>query len=253
MRTDKRVLARREAGGGKRMIRLGVNVDHVATVREARKAVQPDPVDAALVAERAGCDGITVHIRQDERHIRKRDVRLLKEMVKTHLNIELSTKPEIVSFVKRIKPDWACLVPERIEEITTEGGLNLFRNTKAIRKAISELKAKKIRVTLFVEPEIKIVERSRELGADAIEINTKSYAERPTSRKERERIVKSASHARSLDLEVHAGHDLNYRNILWIKTVEEIEEVNIGHILIARAVFVGLERAVVEMLQLLRG
>ncbi len=234
------------------MIRLGVNVDHVATVREARKTVHPDPVDAALIAERAGCDGITVHIRQDERHIKRRDVKLLREVIKTQLNVELSTKPEIVSFVKKVKPDWACLVPERIEEITTEGGLNLFRNTAAIQRAIRALKASKIRVTLFVEPEINIVERSKELGADAIEINTKSYAEKPESKKERERVRKSAVYAYSLDLEVHAGHDLNYRNIFWVKTVKEIEEVNIGHILIARAVFVGLEQAVKEMVALLR-
>jgi pyridoxine 5-phosphate synthase len=154
--------------------------------------------------------------------------------------------------VKKVRPDWACLVPERVEEVTTEGGLNLFRNTGAIKRAITTLKAKKIKVTLFVEPEINIAERSKELGADAIEINTKSYAEKPESKKERERIKKSASHAHSLGLEVHAGHDLNYRNIFWIKTVKEIEEVNIGHIIIARAVFVGLEQAVREMVALLR-
>jgi pyridoxine 5-phosphate synthase len=234
------------------MIRLGVNVDHVATVREARKTVHPDPVDAALVAERAGCDGITVHIRQDERHIKRRDVKLMREIVKTSLNIELSTRPGIASFVKKVRPDWACLVPERIEEITTEGGLNLFKNTATIKRAIGSLKKSKIKVTLFVEPEIKIVERSKELGADAIEINTRSYAERPESKKERGRIESAASHAHALGLEVHAGHDLNYRNILWIKTVKEIEEVNIGHIIIARAVFVGLEQAVREMITVLR-
>jgi pyridoxine 5-phosphate synthase len=234
------------------MIRLGVNVDHVATVREARKTVHPDPIDAALVAERAGCDGITVHIRQDERHIKRRDVKLLREIVKTSLNIELSTRPGIVLFVKKVRPDWACLVPERIEEITTEGGLNLFKNTATIKRAIASLKARKIKVTLFVEPEIRIVERSKELGADAIEINTKSYAERPESKKEKGRIESAASHAHGLGLEVHAGHDLNYRNIFWIKTVKEIEEVNIGHIIIARAVFVGLEQAVREMVTVLR-
>lgn len=234
------------------MIRLGVNVDHVATVREARKTVNPDPVDAALVAERAGCDGITVHIRQDERHIKRRDVKLLREVVKTHLNIELSTRPEIVSFVKKVRPEWACLVPERAEEITTEGGLNLFKNSPVIERAIEALKSRKIKVTLFVEPDIAIVERSKEMNADAIEINTKSYGEKPESAKERKRIEKAASHAHSLGLEVHAGHDLNYRNIFWIKTVREIEEVNIGHIIIARAVFVGLEQAVREMITLLR-
>ncbi len=235
-----------------RMIRLGVNVDHVATIREARGTVIPDPVDAALIAERAGCDGITVHIRQDERHIKRRDVKLLREVVKTHLNIELSTSPKIVSFVKKVRPDWACLVPERIEEITTEGGLNLFKNSAVVKRTIEGLKSRGIKVTLFVEPEKNIVERSKEMNADAIEINTKSYGLRPKSRKERARIESAALHAHELGLEVHAGHDLNYRNICWIKTVKEIEEVNIGHIIIARAVFVGLEQAVKEMVTLLR-
>ena len=234
------------------MVRLGVNIDHIATIREARKTVIPDPVEAALIAERVGCDGITAHLRQDERHIKRRDIELLSRVIKTKLNIELSTTPGIVSFVKKVKPDWACLVPERIEEITTEGGLDIFKQGKKLRKTISELKSKGIKVTLFIEPEKKIVEKAKELCVDAIEINTKSYALKPESKKEMDRIVKSARLAHSLGLEVHAGHDLNYKNLYRITEVKEIEEVNIGHSIIARAVFIGLERAVEELLEILR-
>jgi len=234
------------------MIRLGVNVDHIATIREARRTVIPDPVEAALIAERAGCDGITAHLRQDERHIKRRDIELFREIIKTKLNIELSTTPGIVSFVKRVKPDWACLVPERIEEITTEGGLDIFKQEKELKKVIPELKGKGIKVTLFIEPEKNIVEKAKELGSDAIEINTKSYGLRPDSKTEIKRIIESAKHAKSLGLEVHAGHDLNYRNLYRMTEIEEIEEVNIGHSIIARAIFVGLERAVKEMLEILR-
>lgn len=234
------------------MIRLGVNVDHIATIREARRTVIPDPVEAALIAERAGCDGITAHLRQDERHIKRRDIELFREIIKTKLNIELSTTPGIVSFVKRVKPDWACLVPERIEEITTEGGLDIFKQEKELKKVIPELKGKGIKVTLFIEPEKNIVEKAKELGSDAIEINTKSYGLRPDSKREIKRIIESAKRAKSLGLEVHAGHDLNYRNLYRMTEIEEIEEVNIGHSIIARAIFVGLERAVKEMLEILR-
>ncbi len=234
------------------MVRLGVNVDHIATIREARRTVNPDPVDAALIAERAGCNGITVHLRQDERHIKKRDVQLLRSVVKTYLNVELSIKPNSVSFIKKVKPDWACFVPERIEEITTEGGLDILKQAGRVKKAIGDLKNKGIKVTVFIEPDIKMVEKSKELGVDAIEINTKSYALRPQSQKEITRIVKAAKFASALGLEVHAGHDLNYRNIYEIIKIREIEEVNIGHIIIARAVYVGLERAVKEMVDILR-
>jgi len=233
------------------MIRLGVNVDHIATIREARGAVAPDPIEAALIAEGAGCDGITAHIRQDERHIKERDIEILRKVIKTKLNIELSTTPKIVSFVKSVRPDWACLVPERIEEITTEGGLNIFKQEKELIRCIPELKGNGIKVTLFIEPEKEIVEKAKELGADAIEINTKSYALKPETKKEIERIAKSAEIAKSLGLEVHAGHDLNLRNLYRITEIKEIEEVNIGHSIIARAVFVGLERAVKEILDIL--
>lgn len=234
------------------MIRLGVNIDHIATIREARKTIIPDPVEAALIAESAGCDGITAHIRQDERHIKKKDIELLRDVVKTQLNIELSTTPRIVAFVKRIKPDWACLVPERMEEVTTEGGLDIIKLGKKLKKPITELKKRGIKVTLFVEPEKKIVEKAKELGVNAIEINTKSYAEKPESMREFRRVQTAAELAHSLGIEVHAGHDLNYRNLYKIKEIKEIEEVNIGHSIVARAVFVGFERAVKELLHILR-
>lgn len=234
------------------MIRLGVNVDHIATIREARRSVVPDPVEAALIAEGAGCDGITAHLRQDERHIKRRDIKLLRDLIKTKLNIELSTTEDIVSFIKGIKPDWVCLVPERLEEITTEGGLDIFKQEKEIRRVLPEMKREGIKVTLFIEPDKKVVEKAKELGADAIEINTKSYAVSQGSKNEVGRIIESAKLAKSFGLEVHAGHDLNYRNLDKIREIEEIEEVNIGHSIIARAVFVGLERAVEEMLDMLR-
>ncbi len=234
------------------MIRLGVNVDHIATIREARKTVVPDPVKAALIAEKAGCHGITAHIRQDERHINRRDIKILKEEIQTKLNIELSTAPEIVSFVQAIKPDWVCLVPERIEEITTEGGLDIFKQEKELKKVIPELKGESIRVTVFVEPDKNIIEKAKELGADAIEINTKSYALKPNSTDEIKRIMESSKLASSLGLEVHAGHDLDYNNLSRITEIEEIEEVNIGHSIIVKAVFTGLEQAVKEILEILR-
>lgn len=233
------------------MIRLGVNIDHVATVREARKTNVPDPVKAAIVAEDAGCNGITAHLRQDERHINKEDIKRLKERIKTQLNIELSTRRDIVSYVKDIKPHWACLVPERVEEVTTEGGLDIFKQEEELRSVIPELKESGIRITLFIEPDREIVEKAKSLGADAIEFNTKSYAINPDREKEKKRLVESGGYASSLGLEVHAGHDLNYDNLEEITEISVIEEVNIGHAIIARAVFIGLKSAVKEMLNIL--
>lgn len=233
------------------MIRLGVNIDHVATVREARKTVVPDPIRAALIAEDAGCDSITAHLRQDERHIKKEDIKRLKENISTELNIELSTREDIVSYVKKIKPHWACLVPERVEEVTTEGGLDIFKQEQELESVIPEIKEAGIKVTLFIEPDREIVEKAKSLGADAIEFNTKSYARNPDSEKEKRRIAESGSYANSLGLEVHAGHDLNYDNLEGITEISVIEEVNIGHAIIARAIFTGLETAVKEMLNIL--
>jgi pyridoxine 5-phosphate synthase len=233
------------------VIRLGVNIDHVATVREARKTIVPDPIRAALIAEDAGCDGITAHLRQDERHIKKEDIKRLKENIGTKLNIELSTRKDIVGYVKDIKPHWACLVPERVEEVTTEGGLDIFKQEEELQNVIPELKKEGIRVTLFIEPDKEIVEKAKSLGADAIEFNTKSYAQNPNSEMEKKRIAESGRYASSLGLEVHAGHDLNYDNLEGITKIKVVEEVNIGHAIIARAIFTGLETAVKEMLNIL--
>jgi len=227
-------------------MRLGVNIDHIATIREARGTNYPDPVEAALIAESSGADGITCHIRVDRRHIKERDIRILKEVVKTHLNVECSMDREIQDFLKSVKPDWVCLVPERPEEITTEGGLNLKKVAGEAEKAIEEFKRSGIKVTLFIEPENDIVEFSSELGADAVELNTGGWCDNPTEQKLR-KIEESAQVGITLGLEVHAGHGLNLGNVGDIVVIEEISELNIGHSIIARSLIVGIERATSEM------
>jgi len=227
-------------------MRLGVNVDHIATIREARGTNYPDPVEAALLAESSGADGITCHIRVDRRHIKERDIKILREVVKTHLNVECSLDKEIQNFLKSVKPDWVCLVPERPEEITTEGGLDIRKVAKEIKKATQEFKKSGIRVTFFIEPENEIVELSSELGADAVELNTGGWSENPTERKLK-KIEEAAQAGITLGLEVHAGHGLNLQNIDDIVRIEEISELNIGHSIIARSLVVGIERAVAEM------
>ena len=228
-------------------IRLGVNVDHIATIREARGVNYPDPVEAALVAESAGCHGITVHLRQDRRHIKERDVRLLKAVVKTHLNVEISLAEDVMSFVREIRPHWVCLVPERPEEVTTEGGLDIVRFRDEVSSVVQTLQEVGIRVTVFVEPEEEVMEVAKELGVDAVEIHTGRYAEFPTM-DELERIRLSARRAFSLGLEVHAGHGLNVWNVGPVAEIEDIVELNIGHWIVARASIVGMSEAVKEML-----
>ncbi len=228
-------------------IRLGVNVDHIATIREARGVNYPDPVEAALVAESAGCHGITVHLRQDRRHIKERDVRLLKAVVKTHLNVEISLAEDVVNFVREIRPHWVCLVPERPEEVTTEGGLDIVRFRDEVSSVVQTLQEVGIRVTVFVEPEEEVMEVAKELGVDAVEIHTGRYAEFPTM-DELERIRLSARRAFSLGLEVHAGHGLNVWNVGPVAEIEDIVELNIGHWIVARASIVGMSEAVKEML-----
>lgn len=237
------------------MARLAVNVDHVATVREARKAPFPDPVEAAVICELAGCDGIVVHLRQDRRHIKERDVRLLREIVKTKLNLEMATTEEMVAIARDIKPPWVCLVPERPEEVTTEGGLNLTSVARRAEQVIPQLKEVGIRVTVFVEAEEAVVRKASELGVDAVEINTGGYAEAETEEdqlSQLERVRKGAKTASDLGLEVHAGHGLHYRNVTPIAEIREIEELSIGHSIISRAILVGLESAVIEMIELVR-
>ena len=236
-------------------MRLGVNIDHIATIREARKISYPDPVDGALIVESAGADGITVHLRQDRRHIKERDVELLKRIVSTHLNVELSLNEEILGLILKIHPDACCLVPERVEEITTEGGLDIISNLGKVKKTAKRLKDEGIFTTIFIEPDENIIKRAPDCGADAVEINTGKYSETQnaqTKSREIERIQKAASLVRSLGLEVHAGHGLNYKNVSDIIKIPEIVELNIGHSIIGRAIFVGLENAVKEMLELVK-
>jgi pyridoxine 5-phosphate synthase len=234
------------------MIRLGVNVDHVATLRQARRIHIPDPVEAGLLAEKGGADGITVHLREDRRHIQERDVELLRERVKTKLNLEMAVTPEMIALAQKLRPDDACFVPERREELTTEGGLDVLSLKDRVRAAVEHLQGKGIRVTLFIDPETKQIEASREVGAHGVEIHTGRYCDATAERDKEERDVAAATaHAYRLGLEVHGGHGLNYDNVLPIARIPEIVELNIGHSIVARAIMVGMELAVSEMKDLL--
>jgi pyridoxine 5-phosphate synthase len=233
------------------MIRLGVNIDHVATVRQARRAKEPDPVAAAVLAQLGGADGITVHLREDARHIQKRDVRLLRETVTEGLNLEMAVTDDIVAFACELKPDQATLVPERREELTTEGGLDVIAHQPAVAKALTRLKAAGIRVALFIDPDQKQIEISKLLGAEAVEIQTARYSEARTAL-DRERELSALEQASTIavkhGLHLHMGHGLNYINVYpLIKRIAALEELNIGHSIISRAVLVGMERAVREM------
>ena len=233
--------------------RLGINVDHVATLRQARQIHIPDPVEAALFAEKAGADGITVHLREDRRHIQERDVELLRERLATKLNLEMAVTPEMLEFAQRMKPDDVCLVPERREELTTEGGLNVMAHRSKVKEIVERLQGVGIHVNLFIDPERQQIEVSREMGAHGIEIHTGQYCDASGDGKsELEAVKRAASLARELGLEVHGGHGLNYHNVLPIVAIPEIVELNIGHSIIARGIFVGMERAVAEMKDLLK-
>ena len=227
-------------------MKLGVNVDHVATIRETRGVTYPDPVETALLAESAGADGITCHIRVDRRHIKERDIEILKEVVKTHLNVECSLDKEIQNFLKSVKPHWICLVPEREEELTTEGGLDLIRISKEVEKITKEYKDSGVNVTFFIEPDKRTVELSYKLGADAVELNTGGWCENP-SETNFKKIEDAAQIGLTLGMEVHAGHGLNLQNVGYITEIEEITELNIGHSIISRSINVGIEIAVSEM------
>ncbi|MCK4420367.1 pyridoxine 5'-phosphate synthase [candidate division WOR-3 bacterium] len=227
-------------------MRLGVNIDHVATIREARGTRYPDPIEAALLAESAGADGITAHIRIDRRHIKERDIRILKEVVKTYLNVEASLDSEIQSFLRDVKPHWVCLVPEREQEITTEGGLNLPKVAGEVEEVTDKLKYSGIMVTFFIEPEKKMVEMASKLGACAVELNTGKWSENPCAENYK-KIEEAVQVGIAIGLEVHAGHGLNLQNVGAIAEIEEISELNIGHAIIARAIIVGMESAVAEM------
>lgn len=236
------------------MPKLGVNVDHIATIRQARKVGEPDPVAAAVLAELAGADGITVHLRADRRHIQERDVRVLREVVKTKLNLEMAATQEMIRIAFTLKPDVSTLVPERREEVTTEGGLDILMNESHMRKAVQALKDAGVEVSIFVDPDSQQLKAAQQIEADAVEINTGAYAE-ATHEKERveelEKIQNSARFASKIGLKVLAGHGLNYRNVAPVARIREIEELNIGHSIVGRAALVGMERAVREMKALL--
>lgn len=237
-------------------MRLCVNIDHVATLRQARGEFEPDPITAALICEVAGADGIVCHLREDRRHINDRDVYLLREVIKTKLDLEMSTDPQIVSIACKVKPDLATLVPERRQELTTEGGLDVVNNYDRISDVIKELHSNKIEVSLFVDPTEDQVKAAADLEAEFIEIHTGFYANtisEEEAKEELEKIREAARLGKKLNLGVNAGHGLNYLNIIPFREIKEIDEVSIGHAIIAKAVFVGLENAVREMIRLVKG
>lgn len=236
-------------------MRLAVNIDHIATLRQVRKADEPDPVVAAALCELAGAVGITVHMRGDRRHIQERDVELLRQTVQTWLNVEMAATREMVRLAQQLKPHRVTLVPERREELTTEGGLDVVLHTGNVDGAVRELVGSGIEVSIFVDPDLEQVRACHRVGAPALEINTGKFAEQwrdpKSSREQLEKIENAARGAKKLGMRVFAGHGLTYRNIHPITRIQEIEELNIGHSIIARASLVGLERAVREMIALL--
>ena len=236
-------------------MRLYINIDHVATVRQARRTDEPDPVDAARACEEAGADGITVHLREDRRHIQDEDVRRLRAQVTTVLNLELATSSDVVALAAALAPHQATFVPERREEITTEGGLELIRSApdalQRLADAIATLKDRGVRISLFIGPDLPTIDRARALGVDAIELHTGEYAHaRAQPGPALERLRRAAAHARAAGLAVHAGHGLTYGNVQPVAAIPEVEELNIGHSIVSRSVMVGMAAAVREMRQL---
>ncbi|MFO8071487.1 MAG: pyridoxine 5'-phosphate synthase [Polyangia bacterium] len=233
------------------MTRLHVNVDHVATIRQARGESYPDPIPAAAICEMAGASGITIHLREDRRHIVDRDLRLMRQVVSTALNLEMAATDEMIGIAREVKPDICTLVPEKREERTTEGGLAIASNTAAVEAAVDSLRKAGIRVSLFVDPDADELEASRETGAEMVELHTGDYCNASGTERdaELERLVAGAKRASDLGLRVAAGHGLHYHNVRPVACIPQVEELNIGHALIARAVFVGLERAVHQLLE----
>jgi len=237
------------------MIHLGVNIDHVATVRQARLDIEPDPIEAAVICELAGAHGITIHLRGDRRHIQDRDLRLLRKIAKTKLNLEMAATEEMIGIALDVKPDQISLVPEKREELTTEGGLDVASQVDHLTDAVARLGEAGIPVSMFIEADPHQISASKEVGATAIELHTGAYANCRTEAEqaaELERLIEGGRQAVALGLRVHAGHGLTYRNIIPIKQIPKLYEVNIGHNIIARAVLVGLDKAVREMLELLK-
>jgi pyridoxine 5-phosphate synthase len=237
------------------MIRLGVNIDHVATLRQARRALEPDPVAAAVLAQLGGADGITVHLREDRRHIQDRDVRLLRQVVTNRLNMEMACVDEIVGIACEIKPDEATLVPERRLELTTEGGLDVVANEPAVAAAVKRLTSAGIEVSIFLDPDARQIGLAKQLGAKAIEIQTARYSEaRTPGQREREldALKEATAYALGLGLHVHMGHGLNYSNVQPIVRIDGVAELNIGHSIVSRSVLIGMEQAVRDMKEAMR-
>jgi pyridoxine 5-phosphate synthase len=237
------------------MPRLGVNIDHVATVRQARGVMYPDPVTAAAIVELAGADGIVCHLREDRRHIQDRDLRLLREMIQTRLNLEMAATEGMVRIALATKPDIVTLVPERREELTTEGGLDVIKFSNSLKKVTERLHKAGIPVSLFIDPKKDQISASEEVGANAIEIHTGHYCDAKTltgEDAELKKVLDAVAEASHRNLKIAAGHGLNYVNVRRIAEIKEIEELNIGHSIIARAVLVGLDRAVREMIALIK-
>lgn len=237
-------------------VKLGVNIDHIATIRQARRAAEPDPVVAAAVCELAGADGITVHLREDRRHIQDRDVRVLRETIKTKLNLEMAAADDIVRVALAVRPDDVCLVPEKRQELTTEGGLDAAGQKKRLAGIIGRLKKAGIRVSLFIDPEEKQVAAAGDIGADCVELHTGAFAEHYGNAKRRtdelQRLFHAAAMARDAGLTLNAGHGLDYRNVADVARIAGMHELNIGFAIIARAAIVGLDRAVREMKDAIR-
>ncbi|MFZ5517848.1 MAG: pyridoxine 5'-phosphate synthase [Candidatus Zhuqueibacterota bacterium] len=237
------------------MVRLGVNVDHIATIREARRGREPDPIAGAVLAELAGADGIVCHLREDRRHIKDRDLTLLRQVVRTHLNLEMAATDDMVKKAISVLPDMVTLVPERRQEVTTEGGLDVTANFEYLEAITSTLRANNIVVSFFIDPDIYQIKAVAKLGADYVELHTGAYANAQDLNKvveELERIRSMAMAASKLGLGVSAGHGLNYQNVVDVAKIKEIEELNIGHSIISRAVLTGMERAVRDMIGLIR-
>ena len=236
-------------------MRFSLNIDHIATLRNARGEGQPDPVTAALIAEQAGVDGIVVHLREDRRHINERDVRLLRELITTKLDLEMAATEEIIKIACDVGPELATIVPEHRQELTTEGGINVIDNISHLKDAIKDLHGSEILVSLFIEPNIDQIDAAAEIESDFIEIHTGVFANAVTEEEqfdELDKIRTSVKHAKKLGLGVNAGHGLDYRNIKVFREVPDIDEVSIGYAVISRAVFVGLKEAIQEMIRLLR-
>jgi pyridoxine 5-phosphate synthase len=235
-------------------ILLGVNIDHVATLRQARGTPYPDPVQAALEAEKAGADSITLHLREDRRHIQERDVLMLKDVMQTHMNLEMAVTDDMLAFAERIRPRDCCLVPERREELTTEGGLDVAGQLPVVRAACERLKAAGVRVSLFIDADPRQIAAAAECGAPCIEIHTGHFADATAARAVAElaRIRDAVRQGMAAGLRVNAGHGLHYQNVADIAEIPEIQELNIGHAIIARAIFSGLAEAVAEMKRLMR-